>query len=461
MGEIWGRKGCSHALIAVVLTILPTTAADAANLRLNLSQCIRRALENNPDLLERRWDIALAENRVEEANNGYYPNANLLSITGFVPNARGQVWDPPPEGLTTSNLSSFGPFTRLMVEFTQPLYTWGKLTAGRRAAEFGLDAAEAKQAENRDDVIFSVKKLYSEVLLARAVADVLSEVVENFEKAIEESERRSMEDESKVTQSDVLKLKIGLAGVAKEVPRARNGAELGREALARAIGLESSEEFDLVDERLEPVPATIKSLEDYTRDVFRLSPRWQQLQAGLAAREELVKVEEADFFPKVFLAGGIRYAYAPKRDRQLSPFANDEFNAYSLPGAALGMYWPLDFWETSRKVEGARAELEKLRTQRIGAESGIRLAVKRAYLDARQAEEAVAIADRGRRAARGLLVTNVSGFELGIGEPQDVFEALVIYTTSTSNFYGTINDYNLAMANLTKVVGQEVCELEY
>lgn len=460
MGEI-RRNDCPRWLLVAALVLVAAAPAAAAPLRLNLSQCIQRALESNPDLLEKRWDIALAANRVDEANNGFYPKANVLNITGFVPNARGQVWDPPPPDLTTSNFSSFGPFTRVLVEFTQPLYTFGKLTAGARAAEFGLDVAEAKQAENRDDVILSVKKLYSEVLLARAIADVLSEVVDNFERAISEAEERLLEDEANVTQSDVLKLKVGLAGVAKEVPRARNGAELGREALARAIGLEPESEFDLADERLEPIPATMKSLDEYIRDVFRLNPQWQQLESGLAAREELVKVEEADYFPKVFLAGGFRYAYAPNRDRQLSPFANDEFNFYTLPGAALGIFWPLDFWETARKVEGARAELEKVRTQRVGAESGIRLAVKRAYLDAQQTREAVEIADRGRRAARGLLVTNVSSFELGIGEAKDVFEALVIYTTSTSNFYGTVNDYNLAMANLTKVVGQEVCDLDY
>jgi len=460
MGDRFSRAPWT-VVVAIVATIAIAAPAGAAPLRLGLSQCIHEALQNNPDLMEKRWDITLAVNRVEEAKNGFLPKANVLNITGFVPKAEGQVWDPPPAGLTTSNTSSFGPFTRVLVEVTQPLYTWGKLTAGRRAAEFGLDAAQAEQAQSRDEVIAEVKKLYSEVLLSRSIADLLGEVVTNFERAIEEAEKRVNEDEGKVTQSDVLKLKVGLAGVAREVPRARNGADLARDALARAIGLQSPAEFDIMDERLEPMPARLKSLQEYTQDVFRLSPQWQQLEAGLSAREELVKVEEADYFPKVFLAGGFRYAYAPRRDRQLSPFANDEFNFLNLPGAALGMYWPLEFWETARKVDGARAELEKLRQKRFGAETGIRLAVKRAYLEATQTQEAMDLADKGRKAARGLLVGNLSSFEIGVGDAQDVFEALVIYTTATSNFYSAVNDYNLALANLTKTVGQEVCEIEY
>src|SRR6185295_441989 len=149
----------------------------------------------------------------------------------------------------------------------------------------------------------------------------------------------------------------------------------GRDALARAIGLDRAAEFDLAEDRIEPLPAQIKSLDEYMQDVFRLSPQWQQLEAGLAAREELVKVEQADFFPKVFLAGGFGYAYAPGRDRQLSPFADDQFNFLHLPGAALGMFWSLDFWETQRKVDGARAEFQKLQQTRSNAETGIRLAV--------------------------------------------------------------------------------------
>src|SRR5262249_17970908 len=149
-----------------------------------------------------------------------------------------------------------------IMEFTQPLYTFGKLTAGKRAAEKGLEAANAKQAENRDEVIVEIKRLYSETLLARTIAELLGEVVENFQKAIEEAEKRMNANEGKVTQSDVLKLKVGLAGVAKEVPKSRNGAELGRDALARAIGVEQAADFELADERIEPVPAKLKSLEE-------------------------------------------------------------------------------------------------------------------------------------------------------------------------------------------------------
>lgn len=456
------RMLASSSLWAVVLLslVLPGNAG-AVPLRLTLSDCIQRALAENPDLLEKRWDITLAENKVDEAVNGFFPRPNVVNITGFVPGAKGQVWDPPPPGFTTSNRGDIGPFTRTLVEFTQPLYTFGKLTAGKNAAEKGLEAANAKQAENRDEVIVAIKKLYSEVLLSRTIAELLGEVVENFGKAIEEAEKRLNEESGKVTESDILKLRVGLSGVAKEVPKARNGAELGRDALARAIGLQHASDFDLSEERLVPMPAKLKTLEEYTQDVFRLSPQWQQLEAGLGAREELVKVEEADFFPKIFLAGGFGYAYAPNRDRQLSPFANDEFNFLHLPGAALGMFWQLDFWETQRKVEGARAEFLKLQQTRANAETGIRLAVKKAYLDATQAREAVEIADKGRKAARSLLVGNMSTFELGVGEPKDVFEALVIYTTATSNFYSVVNDYNLALAELTKTVGQEVCELKY
>ncbi len=455
----YSAKAVVATLAAGLGILLLREAGYGETIRLNLEGCLKRALEQSPRLVESRWDLFLAESRVSEAGAGYYPRGKVTSLTGLVPRARGQVFEPPID--TVSKKGNLGPFTRVEVEFAQPLFTWGKLAAGRRAATKGLEQEQAKRQQTRDEVIVEVKKLYYELLLARQIAELLGDVRSNFEKAIEIAEKRLAANEGTVTQSDVLKLKIGLAGIAKEIGKTQNGAELARQALARQIGLTDADDFDVVDARLEPAAATFKPLEEYMRLVFERSPEWKQLLAGIEAREAQVRVEASDLYPSVFLAGGFKYAYAPGRDRQLSPFAKDDYNLLELPGAALGLYWPLSFAETRAKVQAAKAELEKLRAQKRSAETGIRLAVRKAYLEAVQTREAMEIADSGRKSARGLLVTSVSSFELGVGEAKDVFESLVVYTRSTSDYYEAVSDYNLALARLSQAVGEEVTELTY
>lgn len=447
------------ALVWVTAGGLGAAPVAAAPVRLGLEQCLTRALEANPGLREAGWDLRLAEAQVAEAAAGYFPTARVTSITGVAPEARGVVHETPID--TVDSKGNLGPFTRVELEFVQPLFTWGKLSAGHRAAVKGLEQKAAQRRQTRDGVIAAVKRLYGEVLLAREVTRLLGEVQRNFEKAIGIAEERLHAGKGTITQADVLKLKIGLAGIAKEVTKARAGAELARAALAREAGVSPVDDFDISDTRLAPLTANLADLDRYLADVFDRSPEWQQLLAGLAAREAQVQMEESEYYPSVFIAGGFKYGYAPNRDRQLSPFAKDDFNFLELPGAALGVHWPLSFLQTRAKVEQARAELEKLRAQRQAAESGIRLAVTKAYADAVQTGEAMEIAEGGRKASRGLLVTSVSSFELGVGEAKDLFEALIVYTRATSDYYESVNDYNGALATLTQTVGEEVADLTY
>jgi F0F1-type ATP synthase beta subunit len=55
----------------------------------------------------------------------------------------------------------------------------------------------------------------------------------------------------------------------------------------------------------------------------------------------------------------------------------------------------------------------------------------------------------------------VTNFELGIGEPQEIFLGLGNYTRAANDYYEAVRDYNIALAKLSLVVGEEVSELQY
>ena len=73
----------------------------------------------------------------------------------------------------------------------------------------------------------------------------------------------------------------------------------------------------------------------------------------------------------------------------------------------------------------------------------------------------VELPSAARRAARALLVTTLSNFNLGVGEAKDVFDGLGLYMRIVSDYYKTIRDYNIAAARLTQATGQEVTALSY
>ena len=132
-----------------------------------------------------------------------------------------------------------------------------------------------------------------------------------------------------------MKLRIGLAGVSKQVFTLDRAIDVTHRALRQQLDLASSDPFDIVDTRLEPVQVNLQPITDYMEQARQHRPELLQLQAGLEARKARLQAARSAYYPAFFLAGGIKGATAPNRDDQKSPFAKDEFNFFNA-GMALG-----------------------------------------------------------------------------------------------------------------------------
>ena len=283
---------------------------------------------------------------------------------------------------------------------------------------------------------------------------------ENFTKALATAEKRLEAGEGTITQQDILKLRIGLASVTREVYTLERAIAVTRSALLRQVGLPLTDDADIADTRLEPVTVQLQPLGRYLEQAGIHRADIAQLEAGLAARQARVEAARGAYYPSFFIAGGLRYAKAPNRESQESPFAKDDFN-YFNGGAALGLRWQLDVWMTQAKVAERLAELSKVEVQKQNATSGIALDIQRRYLEMQETQQKMDATQDARKAVRALLATTLANFELGIGEGKEVFENLGLYTRIVSEYYTSVRDYNIAAAKLTQATGQEVTTLSY
>ena len=83
--------------------------------------------------------------------------------------------------------------------------------------------------------------------------------------------------------------------------------------------------------------------------------------------------------------------------------------------------------------------------------TGNELALKTGYLKAVETREKLNLARKNRKITRALLVSEVANYDFGIGEPADLFEALIIYTRVLSGYYDSVYNFNLAVADLNRV----------
>lgn len=447
--QIW------YGLFTAILLASTTKAlAQADTQRWPLAQCLERAFEVSPEVHVALAEVQIAESQLAQAKAGRLPQVKITGLTGIVNGTDGEGFEARTDD------DDLGPFFKGELEVIQPLYTFGRLRHEIRAAMQGVTTKQAATDKAREAALAAVKELYYNLLFSRQIKDLLSESQENFTKALETAEERLEADEGNVTQADVLRLRIGLAGVTKEVFTLERAIQVTRAALKRQLGLSSDTPFDIADTRLEPVELHLQPLTVYQEQIAQHRPEMAQLEAGLEAQKARLHAARSAYYPSLFLAGGVKGAIAPNRDDQESPFANDEFNFFN-GGMALGLHWQIDFWMTRAKVAERLAEVAKVEVQKQTAQTGIDLDLQRRYLEVQEHQHKLEAAQTARKAARALMLTSLANFTLGIGEAKDVFSFVGLYVRMASDYYKVIRDLNIAAARLSQAAGQEVTTLTY
>jgi outer membrane protein TolC len=449
----------ARVLIPGLIFLFHTASAHAdAPQRYDLAACIREALRNGPDLGTAAADLAAARAHLSEASAGRFGEAEYRQYVGIVNEAKGNVLFSPNN--KNDVFEGLGPFTKIDVDLAIPVWTFGKLDAALRAAQDGLESEAAHGEARRAEVVLNVKQLYYSLLLSRQLSAILHDMLDTLGKAVKKTQERLDAGSTSVTELDLLKLKAGRARFAKSVVQVDGSIDLTRSALARAIGLASEHNFDIADQRLQPADASLASLDVYLQEGPPRRPETKQLTTGISAQTAKVDLEEAAYYPNLFVATGFQYAIAGNRTEQTNPFVYDDFN-YIRPVFVLGVQWDLNIFKTGAKVDEARANLQRLQAQQRDAASGLQLEIRRAYSEVAQARDTMQATEEGRKAGRAMLVLTVANFDLGIGEANELFTGLGTYTEASTDYLRAVHDYNVAVATLSKAVGEELTTLKY
>ena len=443
-------------MAAVVVAGLASAgrAADVLKVeRLDLPTCIARAVVAAPDIATAHARLAVREGELERAKAArFVPRAGFTSSLSPVLGAEGKLDSDAtlPKGELASEhverTNDLGYATKVQLGFVQPLWTAGKITAAINAATAGVAAQLAASNQTAAEVVEQTKILYYSVLLARAVYGVLEETRDAFEKALATARERRAHGDATITELNILNLRVGTAEAAKEMPRLQASGESALEALNAPV--------DLKDERLEPERVDLAPLERYESELFDKNPQWKQVTAGVTAKEEEVKRALAEYYPQVFLKGGFEYGYAPNRRRQTNPFVYDNFNYLRGPGGALGVGWKLSFHMTAAEVATKRAELLTVENERRSAQTGLPVQLRDAYRKVLESRQQVEELGDGRKAGRAILTFAVTNFDIGVGEPTDIIQGLGLYGRVTSDYYEVVRNYNVALAELARIMGE-------
>lgn len=453
---------CTCIVFLMLLSVSGSGAAGEApkpQTVMSLDDCIRLALKVAPELGEAQSDITLATSKLDEAKSYRYPQLQLTTLVGPAPIAYRSDISPDVKTDRPFSFNALTWFTSTDASIIQPLYTFGKISENMKAATHGIEVDRSRKQQRANEIVQKVHEYYSGLLLAREMKELVLEIEEILIKSREKARKLLDQGSDSVDEVDLYKLDAFSGIATKYLEEAKKGEALALAALKARMGMPADTELVTGTERLVMMELDIPNLESYLEKAKSRRPEHHQIEEGLKARTALVEAAKANYYPDIFLGGLVSWAYADERERIDNPYITDPFK-HLYGGIALGARWKLDFGITAAKVAAERAQHNRLLSTKEYADTNIPLQVRKYYLDMVEARNS-ALATRGAYLnAKKWTVTAVANFDFGMGPAKDIFEALQAYSTMRADFFRSIYNYRIAVANLDYATNEPLPILE-
>ncbi len=327
----------------------------------------------------------------------------------------------------------------------QPLFTGGKITAGKTFAESEYREAKIEAQKVRNETIKQIIDLYLGVLLLEQVVETRKEVADGIAKHKATAEKLVLE--GVIEKYQLLRAKVALANAETELENDINKLQLAKLALYSAMGLKQDTTLTLSD-KLKFTQAEI-NLYEAIDSAYSNQPVIKLLEEKKVMVKQKENAEKANFWPTIFA------------------FGEAGFFRYDMPGViqppwlvGVGMKYELfSGFKDYYKVQSAQRLGSQLEFASKEARSKIRLWVNKAYneiINARTKYKKLAVnielASETKRMA-------VRRFEEGYGTSLEVVDATlqlqgekIKRAAALYEYYKAISEYYLALGNIDKAV---------
>jgi outer membrane protein TolC len=440
-----------------------------------LPELLELARTQNPGL--RAGDAAThaMQAQVLEAKRNWYPQGDLTSFVAPVPriecegigqmaiagdqNAREQdciTTNASPSHGALQYLTNFaGAYSRTDLKLVQPIWDFGKISAGVSAAEAGVVVTTGRQAGARAEVELNVRKAYWGLKLARELRSMLEEGEGYIDTAQKKIEKQLADGDGNATVTDKLRLKTVRTEIEVRLLEAKRLEEVARSGLRALLGFESPEDLDVDDEDFEALEVPARPLSYYEEQARLSRPEVKTLDYAVKAKRALAELEHRKLYPDLVLIGQLSFAYAPTIDAPQNAYANNPFNGYG-GGIAAAMRLPLDFGPKLARGARSRAEAEEIEGRRQEALGGVGFEVNKAYLELSEAETRLLEVRKGEKAGKAWVAAVTQSFALGLADARDLSDALLQSFKMRTFSLQAVYDLNISTATLARATGTAV-----
>jgi outer membrane protein, multidrug efflux system len=446
VGNAWADDGpFGDPAVSAPATITPH--------RYTLAECLALADRNFPNLWAARARLAQAHGQLEEAKWLPWFQWTAQSAFGVIPQINGSVIYPMG-GLYNradiTGLNGLQPFLQLNVSGVLPLYTFGKIEAGREAAEANVRVSEWDMEKTRQSMRMDVRRAYFGLQLARDAREVMTDAMDRIDKGIQGVKDKIAKGDANVTDVDRLRLESYKEDISAQALQVPKGEAYGLAALRFLTGVQ--ENFDVPDEPLKRPDRPLAALAQYLEAARVLRPDVNMARAGVMARRALVELGRAKLFPDLGLGLGADFISTPSAVESNNAYASDPFNHFFYT-IAFGARWSLDLLPQAARVKQAESQLEETRSLERLALGNAEFEVEKAYADALEAKGREETWDKAEHIAKQWISIVQDHIDLGTWDESKLLEPLRAYGNARVQHLYALMDYNVTMSNLALASG--------
>ncbi|MEO8210673.1 MAG: TolC family protein [bacterium] len=409
----------------------------------SVQDAISIALKNNSSVIEARLEKLKADQKVSEVySQNLLPDISLNSR--YQRAIKKQVFDIFGERFEIGSDNSF----TNTIDLSESLPILGTpVFAAIKIADYYSEIQQQNIAATENNVKQNVKNSYYGVLLAKSIVEVnrlTQRISEDNFNAVNAKYRNGV-----ATEFDYLRAKVRVDNSVPVLSKSEKDLEISRKVLLNEIGLKNIQDIGVQGELTYDSTEVWSSTDYMINKIAENYIEVRQLKVLRNINEELVRVDEANYLPKLNVFG--QYVlFTSEEDTQ--PLNNYRFNNTLFVG--LGIRWDLNLFRNSFKVKQSEIEVKKNTEQLAQLKQRLKLTSESALIAIEDAKER--IKTRGGTVAlaeRSLELANAS-YAAGVINLIDVQAAELSLSESRLAYLQAIYDYQIAKAEIEKLLEQ-------
>ena len=166
-----------------------------------------------------------------------------------------------------------------------PIPPLNNILNAERASFSEKDNSMALQEE-----LFKIKKFYYQIQYLDQKLEILNEVKGYFEKAVSKAEEKYEEGEEDISQSDITKLKLGLAGTLNNIYEVETDLQISRLSLTATLDKKYSPNAKLLEPSISPIKFELNNFDAWEENYSKHSGK---LKRELILKKGFLQVIEA------------------------------------------------------------------------------------------------------------------------------------------------------------------------